>query len=93
MKDILMFYLDDCGYCHKAHKALEELMSESPEYRNLTIRKVEESKQPCLADSYDYYAVPTFYVGNRKVFEAHIGMSYDDIKAAVRSALDAALDA
>ena len=92
MKDILMFYLNDCGYCHKAHRALEELMEEKPAYRDLKLTRVEESEQPEIADRYDYYAVPTFYVDGQKVFEAHIGMSYDDIKAAVRSALDAALD-
>lgn len=92
MKDILMFYLNDCGYCHKAHRALEELMEEKPAYRDLKLTMVEESEQPEIADRYDYYAVPTFYVDGQKVFEAHIGMSYDDIKAAVRSALDAALD-
>ena len=91
MKDILMFYLNDCGYCQKAHRALAELMDENPAYRALKLTKIEESEQPELADRYDYYAVPTFYVDGEKVFEAHIGMSYEAIKAAVRSSLDAAL--
>jgi glutaredoxin len=90
MKPILMFYLDDCGYCHKAHRAMDELFEENPAYRALEITKVEESRQPELADRYDYYAVPTFYVAGEKLFEAHIGMSYEDIKAEVRRVLDAA---
>ena len=91
MKDILMFYLDDCGYCHKAHRAMDELFDENPAYRQIKITRVEESREPEFADRFDYYAVPTFYVGGQKVFEAHIGMSYDDIKAEVKKALDAAL--
>ena len=91
MKEILMFYLNDCGYCRKAQQALAELEAKNPAYQTLKLTKIEESEQPELADRYDYYAVPTFYVDGQKVFEAHIGMSYEDIKAAVRAALDAAL--
>ena len=32
MKEILMFYRDDCGYCDMAFRALEELMGANPEY-------------------------------------------------------------
>ena len=91
MKDLTMFYLDDCGYCHKAHQAMDELFAANPAYRDLKITRIEESRQPELADQYDYYAVPTFYVGGQKVFEAHIGMSYEAIKAEVKNALDLAL--
>ncbi len=91
MKEILMFYLDDCGYCHKAHQALEELKEELPGAADLQITKIEESREPELADRYDYYAVPTFYVDGKKLFEAHIGMSYADMKREVRRVLEAAL--
>ena len=30
MKDVLMFYLEDCGYCNKARRALAELREELP---------------------------------------------------------------
>lgn len=88
MKDVLMFYLDDCGYCRKAQQALEELMDELPAARSVPITKIEESREPALADRYDYYAVPTFYVDGVKLFEAHIGMSYEDIKREVRRVLE-----
>ena len=93
MKSILMFHRDDCGYCLKARQALDELMVENPAYRDLEITRIEETQQPALADQYDYYAVPTFYVDGKKVFEAHIGMSYESIKDAVREVLDYALEA
>ena len=91
MKDILMFYLDDCGYCRKAHQAMDELMEADPAYREIKITRVEESQQPEFADQFDYYATPTFYVGDQKIFEAHIGMSYEDIKVEVKKVLDTAL--
>ena len=52
---------------------------------------VEETREPELSDRYDYYAVPCFYVDGEKVFEARLFMSYEDIKAGTRAALDAAL--
>ncbi len=91
MKDILMFYLEDCGYCRKARRALDELFAEKPAYRDLKITGIEESLDPETADRYDYYAVPTFYVDGEKRFEAHIGMSYDMIRDAVREVLEYAL--
>ena len=91
MKPVLMFYLDDCGYCRKARQAMDELFAEKPAYKALAITRIEESREPALAEQYDYYAVPTYYVDGEKRFEAHIGMSYDAIKAAVREVLDYAL--
>ena len=92
MKKITLFYLESCGYCQKAERALKELTEQNPAYGEIEITRIEESRQPEVADRYDYWAVPTFYVGDRKVFEAHIGMSYEDIRAEVKNALDLALD-
>ena len=92
MKPITMFYLDDCGYCAKAHKALEELMQEKPEYRDIPLTKIEESRNAELADTYDYYAVPSFFDGKTKLFEAHLFMSYEDIREEVRKVLEYALN-
>lgn len=91
MKELTMFYLDDCGYCAKARQALDELFQENPAYAAIPLRRIEESREPALADTYDYYAVPSFFIGKEKLFEAHIGMRYEDIKAAVKICLDAAL--
>lgn len=91
MKELTMFYLDDCGYCAKARQALDELFQENPAYAAIPLRRIEESREPALADTYDYYAVPSFFIGKEKLFEAHIGMRYEDIKAAVKTCLDTAL--
>ena len=91
MKNVMMFYLESCGYCDKARRALVELRDELPGVDLCSIQMVEESLEPDFAEQYDYYAVPTFYVDGVKLFEAHIGMSYEDIKREVRRVLEAAL--
>ncbi len=92
MKTITMFYLEDCGYCAKAWKALDELYAENPAYREVPIEKIEESQQPETADQYDYYAVPTFFDGKKKLFEAHLFMSYEEIREEVKRVLDYAVN-
>ena len=91
MKKLTMFYLEDCGYCAKARKALDELYAEDPRYREVEIEKIEESRHPEVAEQYDYYAVPTFFDGKEKLFEAHLFMSYEEIRDEVKRVLDHAL--
>ena len=92
MKEVLMFYLESCGYCDKARRALDELFEENPAYRQVPLTRIEESKEPELADRYDYYAVPSFFVDGKKIFEARLFMSFEDIKAGAKAALDAAME-
>ena len=91
MKPLTMFYLSDCGYCDRAFRALDELYAEKPDYREIPIKKIEESEFPDIADRYDYYAVPSFFDGEEKLFEARLFMSYENIKDSVREVLDHAL--
>lgn len=90
-KEILLFSRDDCGYCAKAHKAIAELKAENPAYGTLSLREVEETREPEFIGKFDYYAVPTLYLDGVKKFEAHIGMGYDEIKDAVKRVFDEAL--
>ncbi len=91
MRPLTMFYLEDCGYCTKARKALSELYEENAAYKSVPIEMIEESRQPELADRYDYYAVPSFFDGKEKLFEAHLFMNYEDIRAEVKRVLDYAM--
>ena len=91
MKDVTMFYLESCGYCDKAFRALEELYEKKPAYRDVSITKIEESQQPEIAERYDYYAVPSFYIDGEKRFEAHLFMGYEEIRAEVEKVLEEAL--
>lgn len=71
MKKILMFELKNCPHCHLANRLLDELLQEE-RYQGIEIQRVEEEEQSDLANSYDYYYVPCFYVDGVKVHEGHI---------------------
>ena len=83
MKKILMFTMASCPYCQAAHRWMEEVLQENPEYASCEIEIVDEVKEPALADTYDYYYVPTYYVGGKKV---HEGAASKDIVRGVYSA-------
>lgn len=59
---ITYFYLIHCPYCIKANKAIGELIKENAAYSNIEIERIEESKQPAIADSYDYLCVSSFHL-------------------------------
>ena len=84
MKDVMMMMLPDCPYCHQADRLLAELAAEDARYGAVPIRRVDESVETALADSLDYYYVPTFYVDGVKRMEGVPS------KEKVRAVLDAA---
>ena len=91
-KKLTILHLDDCPYCHKARRALDELCEENPAYRGVAVEWIEEERESEAAGRFtDYYYVPTIYAGADKLYEAHPGDGYDKIKAEVRKALEAAL--
>ena len=49
-------------------------------------RPQEESEQPDVADAFDYYYVPTFYVDGVKVHEG--GIYPEEVEKILRSALE-----
>ena len=71
---------------------MEELYAANPAYREIPITKIEESENPVLADQYGYYAVPSFFDGKKKLFEAHLFMSNESIREEIKRVLDYALD-
>lgn len=91
MKAITAFYLHGCPYCKNAMKALEELRSENKKYKDVTVNWYEETEHPEVVKGHDYYYAPSLFLDTEKVYEAQPGQSYDEIKAHVQSALDAAL--
>lgn len=69
MKEILMMKLESCPYCHQALDVMDELTQEHPEYRDIPVTMVDEDEDTDLADSLDYWYVPTYYVGDEKLHE------------------------
>lgn len=86
MKDLTMFYLESCPYCNRARGYMEELKAEDPRYADIPVKMVEERQQKELADSYDYYYVPCYYIDGKKVSEGSVD------KAGVKKVFDWALE-
>ena len=91
MKKLTFIYLKGCPYCMKAMKAFDALLSTNEEYKKVEIDAVEEGENPDRIATLDYYHVPTYYLGDEKLFEASPGDSYEVIEAATKKALEAAL--
>jgi len=68
-KQVKMMMLDTCPYCKQAFKMMDKLKAEHPEYKNVNIDLIEESKEPEKIKGYDYWYVPTFFVGEQKILE------------------------
>lgn len=86
MKNVKLFYLKQCPFCKKALRYIEDLKSKHEELAQIEIEMIEESEQKDLADSFDYYYVPTFYVDGEKVHEG--GIYPEEVEQVLRKALD-----
>lgn len=69
MKELTYFKLAQCPYCRRADQWIKELIEEKPEYKSIKIRTILEDVEADLADQYDYYYVPSFYSGDKKLHE------------------------
>ncbi len=72
MKKITYFYLPFCPYCREADQYLEEVICENERFKELEIVRINESKETKIANSYDYYYVPCFWLEQQKVHEGPI---------------------
>ena len=64
------FILPRCPYCLQARELIAELREERPELSAVEIDFVDESQNAALADRYDYFRVPSFFLGEEKLYEA-----------------------
>jgi len=85
MKKITLFMMKSCPYCIEALRLMDVLLAENPEYLSLDIEKIDERVHPEIARKYDYYYVPTFYIGNEKLHEGVVNIK------TIRRVFDAAL--
>lgn len=86
MKQILMFMMESCPYCKEARVWTEELKKENPKYQDLEIHMIDERLQPDLANQYDYYYVPTYYIDGVKLHEG--AATKEKIKSVFEKALE-----
>ena len=92
MQKITMFHIDECRYCDFARKAIEELREENPEYRSVEIEMINEDEHPEIIADYDYWSVPSLFIGREKIFEAALFMPYETVREGVKTAFDKALE-
>jgi glutaredoxin len=58
-----------CPHCKKAIAMMEEILDAHPEYRQIPLKRIDETREVDYANKFDYYKVPTFYVGDKKLHE------------------------
>jgi Glutaredoxin and related proteins len=86
MKKITMFYQERCPFCRRAFQYIDELRNENPAFKNIEIETIEETQHPDIADQYDYYYVPTFYIDGEKIHEA--GIFKNEMEELLKKALE-----
>ena len=86
MKNVKLFYLKQCPFCKKAIRYIEELKAQYTELACVDIEMIEESEQADVADKFDYYYVPTFYVDDVKEHEG--GIYPEEVEKILRKALE-----
>ena len=91
MGKITIFYLERCPYCRNAQKAVAALKAEKAAYDAVDIEWIEESRQPDIAGKYDYYYVPTAFMGGEKLYECSPADDYEAIRKNIKAALDRAV--
>ena len=69
MKEIKLFIMGTCPHCRRAAEMMEEIFAGHPEYKSISLKVIDETKEPDYASEFDYYHVPAFYVGNDKLHE------------------------
>ena len=86
MKNVKLFYLKHCPFCKKAISYIEQLKAQYVELACVEIEMIEESEQADVADKFDYYYVPTFYVDGEKVHEG--GIYPEEVEAILRKVIE-----
>lgn len=86
MKEVKLFYLRECPFCKKALRYIEQAKAKHSELADIEIEMIEESEQADVANQYDYYYVPTFYIAGEKVHEG--GIFPDEVEQILRQALE-----
>jgi len=85
MKKITMFILKSCPYCIEALRHMDRLAADDSRYGALDIEIIDEQERSDIADTYDYYYVPAYYVDGEKLHEGAASLQ------SVRRVFDAAL--
>lgn len=72
MMKITMFIMASCPYCKEALRLTDALFAEDTKYKDIEIETIDETVRPDIANRYDYYHVPAFYAGGKKLHEGAV---------------------
>ena len=92
MKNLTVFYLENCPYCRKAADAVKELKAENPDFEKVEAEWIEESRNPEIAEKYNYYYVPCVFLGGEKLYECSPSDGSDEIKRRFEAAFKTAAE-
>lgn len=84
--------MEGCPYCEQAYRAIKQLKAQNNSYADTEIEIVDKNFQPEIAKNFAqaYYYVPSMFVGNKKIYEAHPGETYEECLASVEKVFQAA---
>jgi glutaredoxin len=90
--ELKFFYRPGCPYCRQAEELLTELFAERPEFKTIPLRRVNENAEAALAEQYDYWYVPTFFLGDEKLYEADARDGEKAVREKLTRVLETALE-
>ena len=90
--ELKFFYRPGCPYCRQAEELLSSLLAERPEFGRVEIRRVNENAEAALAEQYDYWYVPSFFLGEEKLYEADPRDGEKTVRAKLTKVLETALE-
>ena len=93
MQKITYFHMDSCPYCRQADRVIEELIAEHPDWAAVEFEKIDERVHPEIADRYDYYANPSMFIGQEKLYEAHLFETKEECRSHVEEVFRRAMEA
>ncbi len=88
MKEITAFKMFGCPYCANAMKAIQELVEEHPEYKDIALTWHDESEAASLDGNYRFDYVPCMFIDGEKKYEAQPGESYNATKELIKAVFD-----
>ena len=92
MQKVTYFHMPSCPYCRQADRILEELVREHPEFAAVEFERINEMEHPEIADRYDYYANPSMFIGQEKLYEAHLFERPEETRRHVLAVLQRAME-
>jgi len=68
-EELKLFILPNCPYCLEVLGFIKILKSEESKYKDIEVTIIDEQKNFGVAAKYNYYYVPSFYLGHIKLHE------------------------